>query len=166
MEPPLDQSSTIVCRLCRLPLLSAGGCVTCSEMKRNLAVIGDAPQERIDLGELSGETLQLMRDQLRRLQHYTKAMKIDEQIAHTKTIQDFARGMATFMAEARKVRKEGVSAMRAMSYQEQRALFESWIEYLPPAHRQNVYEGITALLKRLGDLMDQLPAGDEEDDDD
>jgi hypothetical protein len=157
-------SQSIICRLCRTPLLHEGGCDVCTTWKRNLALVGDAPVERIDLGELSGETLALMRGQLQRLQHAVRMADVKGALAMTKDIQDFARGMATFMSEARKLRKEGARAMRAMSFQEQRALFYSWVGSLPPAHRRNVADGLLTTLEELGQPA-QLPAGEEDEDD-
>jgi hypothetical protein len=159
----------VACRLCRLPLLHAGGCETCSHWKRNLVVTGDLPEENVDLGDLSGEALKMMRTQLRTLDKESRTQGLDTatRLQLGQQIRDFSRALAVIMGESRKVRKEGASAMRSMSFQEQAALFYEWTERLPPAHRQRVAD---TLMERLA-AMAPAPAaalspGTEEEDDD
>jgi hypothetical protein len=161
----------VACRLCRTPLLHAGGCETCSGWKKNLVVTGDLPEENVDLGDLSNEALRLMRQQLRKLQKLagTKGLTLADDLVLTKSTQDLARALAVVLAESRKLRKEGVAALRASSFQEQAALFYDWTQSLPPAHRRRVAD---TLLEKLAEMDGQVrlqlhaPEAGEEDEDD
>lgn len=158
--------TVIACRLCRTPLLHEGGCDTCRGWKRNLVVVGDLPEENVDLGELTGEALKMMRSHMRRLQSAVAqpGLPLGEQLAFTRAIQDFGRALAPVIAEARKVRKEGANALKSSSFQEQVELFVAWVLSLPPAHRRRVADQVDQALGTM-EQRALVPGTEEEDDD-
>jgi hypothetical protein len=123
--------TTLACRACRTVLTADKGCAVCDPFRRNIVVIGDRPEDRVDLGDLTTEALAAARDRLKVI----RSLKPDDKRYSPGELQGLVKTIAVMADAARKIRKEGVSAVNAMAFQERAELFLDWYENLPTAHR-------------------------------
>lgn len=132
--------SEVACRACRSRLTDSKGCHMCTPWKRHLVVIGDQPEDRVDLGDLTTEALNLARSRLRLLRKWGAD---DPRYTH-KEAMELIKTIAITSDSARKIRKEGAAAVNSMTFQERAELFVSWYGELPPAHRDYLQQKLRA----------------------
>lgn len=125
----------LACRLCRKVLTAETGCEVCDPIRRNLVVLGDRPEERVDLGDLSTEALLAARARLKKIR---QQMKANDTRFRSSELHDLLRTISQLTDSARKIRKEGVSALNAMGFQDRAELFVEWWASLAPVHRDYV----------------------------
>lgn len=137
--------TTLACRACRTVLSADKGCGVCDAFRRNIVVIGDRPEDRVDLGELTTLALAAARDRLTVI----RGLKPDDKRYSPGELQGLVKTIAVMADAARKIRKEGVAAVNAMTFQERAELFLDWYENLPTAHRAFLTERLEAKRQEL-----------------
>lgn len=137
-------AEVIACRGCRHPITADQGCALCSPVKKHLVVEGE-DEETVPLAKMAGETLRLMRTDLKRLQKIQA--KADEyNAAQAMEARRIAGAISKLMDSARKVIQDGVDAVEAMSFQERAELLVSWFESLPPAYRRKIFDAMVRVM--------------------
>ncbi|HET7040346.1 MAG TPA: hypothetical protein VFH97_10705, partial [Gemmatimonadales bacterium] len=126
-------------------LTAKTGCAVCDPVRRNLVVIGDRPEEAVDLGDLTTEALAAARARLK----FLRSLKPDDKRYSGRELMELVRTIAVMADAARKIRKEGIAAVNSMTFQERAELFVEWFRDLPPAHRTYVTEQLGAAAQDL-----------------
>lgn len=145
------------CRLCRQKLSSNEGCGICLDFKtRNLVAVDEDDAESPALADVSRETVNALRAQIRRI---AKILKDDpDHDVGTGRLIAAANTVAKVIESARKLQVDGVTAIQNMSFKERAQLFIDWWTALPPAYRDQVRKGMEAFELSNARPLD-LPAG-------
>lgn len=131
----------LFCRLCRKPLSGDEGCAVCSTIKNNMVCEDDGETE--SLASVAGETVRLMKSQLRQLQaKQTRSPEYDPKLASE--TRAHAGALARVLEAARKVIQDGVDAVDAMSLKEKAELLVEWFVSLPPTYRRKIHAELSA----------------------
>jgi hypothetical protein len=137
--------TALACRACRTVLTAEKGCAVCQAFRKNIVVIGDREEDRVDLGEVTTLALAAARDRLA----FLRSLKPDDKRYSPGEIQGLVKTISIAADSARKIRKEGVLAVNAMTFQERAELFVGWFRELPPAHREYVSERLETAAQEL-----------------